>query len=184
VVGFNAVFMSEHFGAFLTCIVLHAALAIRYVRSMLPPRQFQAAVRLVLTAGLCVGALLMTLVLGYVARSPTFGWTGEARARCAERRPGRARAVLAAVGARNAWLGITRGGAARQSAAVRRSAGLTRSAASAPRLPSPSLLPFNPTPPPGPHPPKPLPCAAGPRLRPPPQRSPIPPGPLPPQAAP
>jgi hypothetical protein len=69
--------MSEHFGAFFTCIVLHAALLIRYVRSMLPPKQFEAAVRLVVTGGLCVGALLVTLVLGYVVRSPTFGWTGE-----------------------------------------------------------------------------------------------------------
>ena len=32
VVGFNAVLMSEHFGAFLAFAVLHGALAIRYAR--------------------------------------------------------------------------------------------------------------------------------------------------------
>ena len=32
VVGFNAILMSEHFGAFLTFGVLHGALAIRYVK--------------------------------------------------------------------------------------------------------------------------------------------------------
>jgi hypothetical protein len=33
VVGFNAVLTSEHFGAFLTFAVLHAALAIRYIKA-------------------------------------------------------------------------------------------------------------------------------------------------------
>jgi hypothetical protein len=32
VVGFNAVLTSEHFGAFFTFAVLHAALAIRYIK--------------------------------------------------------------------------------------------------------------------------------------------------------
>jgi dolichyl-diphosphooligosaccharide--protein glycosyltransferase len=77
VVGFNAVLMSEHFGAFLTVLVLHAALALRFVRGLLPPRQFEAAVRLALTGAAAVGAVLVTLVVGYVVRSPTFGWTGE-----------------------------------------------------------------------------------------------------------
>lgn len=31
-VGFNAVLTSEHFGAFFTFAVLHAALAIRYIK--------------------------------------------------------------------------------------------------------------------------------------------------------
>ena len=77
VVGFNAVLMSEHFGAFFTCIVLHAALLLRFVRGLLPQRQFEAAVKLALTAGAAAGAVLVTLVVGYVVKSPTFGWTGE-----------------------------------------------------------------------------------------------------------
>lgn len=32
VVGFNAIMTSEHFGAFLTFVVLHAALLIRYIK--------------------------------------------------------------------------------------------------------------------------------------------------------
>lgn len=31
-VGFNAIMTSEHFGAFLTFVVLHAALLIRYIK--------------------------------------------------------------------------------------------------------------------------------------------------------
>ena len=46
VVGFNAVLMSEHFGAFLAFAVLHAALAGRAARYLLPPRVFEAALRL------------------------------------------------------------------------------------------------------------------------------------------
>ena len=38
VVGFNAVLMSEHFGAFLAFGVLHAALGARAARALLPPR--------------------------------------------------------------------------------------------------------------------------------------------------
>jgi hypothetical protein len=68
--------MSEHFGAFLTSIVLHGALALRFVQGVLPERHFRAAVRLALTGAACAGALLVTLVVGYVARSPTLGWTG------------------------------------------------------------------------------------------------------------
>lgn len=76
VVGFNAVLMSEHFGAFLATLVLHAALLLRFVRALLPPRLFAAAVRLALTGAAAAAALLVTAVAGYVARSPTFGWTG------------------------------------------------------------------------------------------------------------
>ena len=32
VVGFNAVLMSEHFGAFFAFLVLHAAMAIKYIK--------------------------------------------------------------------------------------------------------------------------------------------------------
>jgi hypothetical protein len=69
--------MSEHFGAFLTCIVLHAALLLRYVRGLLPPKQFEAAVKLAVTAAAAAAAVLVTMVVGYVVQSPTFGWTGE-----------------------------------------------------------------------------------------------------------
>ncbi|KAI8469243.1 MAG: Oligosaccharyl transferase STT3 subunit-domain-containing protein [Monoraphidium minutum] len=76
VVGFNAILMSEHFGAFLTVIVLHAYLLVRWVRGLLPPKQFEAAVRLAVTGAAAAGALLVTAVVGYVVQSPTFGWTG------------------------------------------------------------------------------------------------------------
>ncbi len=36
VVGFNAVLMSEHFGAFFAFGILHAALAIRYIKVICP----------------------------------------------------------------------------------------------------------------------------------------------------
>ena len=76
VVGFNAVLMSEHFGAFFAVIVLHAALRVRWIRALLPPKQFEAATKLVLSAGLAAFGVLFTLMLGYVLQSPTFGWTG------------------------------------------------------------------------------------------------------------
>lgn len=41
VVGFNAVYMSEHFGAFLAFVVLHLAMLVRYVRSSLSPAHFR-----------------------------------------------------------------------------------------------------------------------------------------------
>ena len=68
--------MSEHFGAFFAVIVLHVALGVRAARALLPPKQFDAAKQLVLTAGLVGFGVLFTLMLGYVLRSPTFGWTG------------------------------------------------------------------------------------------------------------
>ena len=76
VVGFNAVLMSEHFGAFLAFAVLHAALAGRAARHLLPPRVFEQALRLGLVAGACCGAAAVAAIVGYVAASPTFGWTG------------------------------------------------------------------------------------------------------------
>ncbi|KAF6258860.1 Oligosaccharyl transferase STT3 subunit-domain-containing protein [Scenedesmus sp. NREL 46B-D3] len=76
VVGFNAVMMSEHFASFLVAAVMHAALGVRWVRSLLLPRQFEYATRLVLLGGACALAGVVLMVLGYVLRSPTFGWTG------------------------------------------------------------------------------------------------------------
>ena len=76
VVGFNAVLMSEHFGSFLAFAVLHAALAGRAAKYLLPPRVFDAALRLGVAAGACCGAAAVAAVVGYVAASPTFGWTG------------------------------------------------------------------------------------------------------------
>ncbi|WIA39883.1 hypothetical protein OEZ86_013325 [Tetradesmus obliquus] len=76
VVGFNAVMMSEHFASFLVAAVMHAALAVRWVKALLPPRQFEYATRLVLLGGACGLAGLVLMMLGYVLRSPTFGWTG------------------------------------------------------------------------------------------------------------
>ena len=58
VVGFNAVLMSEHFGAFFAFIVLHVALLVQYVRRMLSPKHF-----LVLATAVVVGALAMVFGL-------------------------------------------------------------------------------------------------------------------------
>ncbi|KAK9865090.1 hypothetical protein WJX84_009375 [Apatococcus fuscideae] len=76
VVGFNAVLMSEHFGAFLAFGVLHGALFIQYVKSVLPVKAYQRAKTLVLTGGVAIIGVLLALVTGYVMASPTFGWTG------------------------------------------------------------------------------------------------------------
>ena len=76
VVGFNAVLMSEHFGAFFATGVIHVALLVRAIRAVLPERQLVAAVRLVLTAGAVAFGLALFVVAGYVAKSPTLGWTG------------------------------------------------------------------------------------------------------------
>ena len=40
VIGFNAVLMSEHMASFFVFGLLHAALALEYVREMLPPRAY------------------------------------------------------------------------------------------------------------------------------------------------
>ncbi|CAD7701817.1 unnamed protein product [Ostreobium quekettii] len=76
VVGFNAILMSEHFGAFLAFGVLHAALLISWIHKMLPDRAYQMAKMLLLTSGaIALGGALL-LVIAYVTTSPTFGWTG------------------------------------------------------------------------------------------------------------
>jgi len=69
--------MSEHFGAFLAFVVLHAAMLERFVRTTLPPRELRVVRAALLTAtgaGLAAG---LAMVVGYVLRSPTYGWTGE-----------------------------------------------------------------------------------------------------------
>jgi dolichyl-diphosphooligosaccharide--protein glycosyltransferase len=76
VVGFNAVLMSEHFGAFITFVVMHVVLAVQFIRDMLPERQFQVATRLVLTGGIAGVVVVLTVMVAYVASSPTLGWTG------------------------------------------------------------------------------------------------------------
>lgn len=76
VIGFNAVLMSEHFASFFVFGVLHAALAIQWIKGVLPPRAYAAAKKLVLMCGAALGALALVLIMGYVAASPTFGWTG------------------------------------------------------------------------------------------------------------
>ncbi|KAK9810592.1 hypothetical protein WJX73_002972 [Symbiochloris irregularis] len=76
VIGFNAVLTSEHFGSFLALGVLHGALGIQYIKGLLPHKTYQKAKTLVLTAGVVLLGILMTIVVGYVMASPTFGWTG------------------------------------------------------------------------------------------------------------
>jgi dolichyl-diphosphooligosaccharide--protein glycosyltransferase len=76
VVGFNAVLTSEHFGAFFTFAVLHAALAIRYIKGMLSPSMYSRAKAALLSLLVVSGAAVATAVVGYVMASPTFGWTG------------------------------------------------------------------------------------------------------------
>lgn len=44
---------------------------------MLPERAYAQAKRIVLTGGAVIMGTLLVLVMGYVAASPTFGWSGE-----------------------------------------------------------------------------------------------------------
>jgi len=48
----------------------------RWIKSVLPPKQLAYAIRLVLVSGAVAVSAVVLLVLGYVLRSPTFGWTG------------------------------------------------------------------------------------------------------------
>ena len=43
---------------------------------MLPPKAYQAAKTLVLSVGVILIGVVLTIVIGYVMASPTFGWTG------------------------------------------------------------------------------------------------------------
>lgn len=76
VIGFNAVLMSEHFGAFLAFIVLHAAMLVSYIQSTLPTRARRIVMASLLTGTGAVLAAGLAAVAGYVLRSPTYGWTG------------------------------------------------------------------------------------------------------------
>jgi dolichyl-diphosphooligosaccharide--protein glycosyltransferase len=76
VVGFNAVFMSEHFGAFLAFGAVHVALAVQMIRRLLPVKEFERATRLVALGALSFLALAGAGVAAFVASSPTLGWTG------------------------------------------------------------------------------------------------------------
>ena len=77
VVGFNAVLMSEHFGAFFAFVVLHLAMLVRFVHTLLPPKAFKAAVALVASVGASALAAVAAWVVRYVMAHPTYGWTGE-----------------------------------------------------------------------------------------------------------
>lgn len=48
----------------------------QWVKALLPPKQLAYAIRLVLVTGALGLSAVVLLVLGYVLRSPTFGWTG------------------------------------------------------------------------------------------------------------
>lgn len=76
VVGFNAVLMSEHFGAFFACGVLHVALFVRWAHTILPPKVYAAATAFALASGGSLIALGLGVAILYVMNSPTFGWTG------------------------------------------------------------------------------------------------------------
>jgi len=76
VVGFNAVLMSEHFGAFLAFGCLHVALGVAWIRRLLPEAAFQKAARRVALGALALLAASAAGVALLVAGSPTLGWTG------------------------------------------------------------------------------------------------------------
>lgn len=85
VVGFNAVLMSEHFGAFLAFAILHVAILVRYVHSMLSPKHFRVVVATTLSLAVVALGLAVAGIITYVLKSPTLGWTGE-RATCTSAR--------------------------------------------------------------------------------------------------
>ncbi|MEW5300470.1 MAG: hypothetical protein WDW36_003400 [Sanguina aurantia] len=76
VVGFNAILMSEHFGAFLAFAVLHVALLVSWVRSKLSRKHFTIVCVSSLAVAGTAGAVAIAAVAGYVLQSPTLGWTG------------------------------------------------------------------------------------------------------------
>jgi dolichyl-diphosphooligosaccharide--protein glycosyltransferase len=67
VVGFNAILMSEHFGAFLAFLALHGALLLAFIRSVLPRRS--AAANLILTTGALAA---LDIDFSALCSSPTF----------------------------------------------------------------------------------------------------------------
>ncbi|KAJ7973807.1 Dolichyl-diphosphooligosaccharide--protein glycosyltransferase subunit STT3A [Quillaja saponaria] len=76
VVGFNAVMTSEHFASFLVFIILHVVALVYYIKGILSPNMFKAAVTLVLSVGLLVCLAVITVLVALVASSPTKGWSG------------------------------------------------------------------------------------------------------------
>ena len=74
--GFNAVLMSEHFASFFVWIILHLVLLAGWVKATLPERAYSTAKALLLSSGLAAMGGLLALVISYVLRSPTLGWTG------------------------------------------------------------------------------------------------------------
>ena len=46
------------------------------MQGLLPHKTYQKAKKLVLTAGVVLLGLMVSIVVGYVMASPTFGWTG------------------------------------------------------------------------------------------------------------
>jgi hypothetical protein len=61
-----------------TVCVTHLSMLLqaRWIKSVLPPKQLEYAIWLVLATGSVALSGLVLLVLGYVLRSPTLGWTG------------------------------------------------------------------------------------------------------------
>ena len=49
------------------------------LQGMLTPKAYQQAKTLLLTSAIAGAGLVMTLLIGYVMASPTFGWTGAAK---------------------------------------------------------------------------------------------------------
>lgn len=76
VVGFNAVLMSEHFGAFFIFGILHAYMLITWIKSTLPDKHFRQAKTILITVGAVLLGIVLLLVVLSVMASPTYGWTG------------------------------------------------------------------------------------------------------------
>lgn len=47
-----------------------------FVQNILPAKTYNAAKALALSAGVALLGVVVVLLVGYVAASPTFGWTG------------------------------------------------------------------------------------------------------------
>jgi hypothetical protein len=66
----------RHLPDWLFGFTIHNNLQARWIKSVLPPKQLEYAIWLVLATGSIALSGLVLLVLGYVLRSPTLGWTG------------------------------------------------------------------------------------------------------------
>lgn len=76
VVGFNAVLMSEHFAAFFACAALHFAMLVRFIQHHISAAAYKKAKAVVFSSSLAILAVIAAAVVGYVLKSPTYGWTG------------------------------------------------------------------------------------------------------------